>query len=277
MLDLSIDLGPDGFMPRQMRAVSENALVRVLNLMIWCEKLPNHLMEARIEARTIFINKKTRYYWPGEFRHITIFSALARLFHCIPEERIDSGGSVRSRGPLRWASIVAETMSFSLVPSFAVYTSVAILYTLLNQKLPKLSECFCLPKMSRTAGIPPPMIHYLEHYYSEGTIYALNKTDLVSPPILPFQDVKQADPLLSVLFNIVIDHLLGSLPRECGLWFRGSTTRAMAFSDSMNLIAEAPWRLQALIDHSMAYRLKCWMRINNNFKSAHSFNRQQGK
>ena len=36
----------------------------------------------------------------------------------------------------------------------------------------------------------------------------------------------------------------------------------MAFADDMNLIAETPQGLQALIDHSTAYLLQCGMKIN---------------
>ena len=66
----------------------------------------------------------------------------------------------------------------------------------------------------------------------------------------------------SVLFNIVINRLLRSLPMECGLLFGGGVIRAMAFVNDMNLIAETPQGLQALIYHSTAYLLQCVMKIN---------------
>ena len=53
--------------------------------------------------------------------------------------------------------------------------------------------------------------------------------------------------LSSTLFNILTYHLFRSLPRECELWFGDSTTKAIAFSDVMNLIAKTPHGLQALI------------------------------
>ena len=105
------------------------------------------------------------------------------------------------------------------------------------------------------------MIRYLKHYYSNGTT-TLNGSNWVSPLILPTRVVKQGDPLLWItICNIVIDHLLISLPRKCGLRFGGGVIRAMAFADDMNLIAETPQGLQALIDHSMAYLLQCEMKI----------------
>ena len=53
--------------------------------------------------------------------------------------------------------------------------------------------------------------------------------------ILPSLGFKLAGSLLSVLFNMVINHLLRSLPREFSLRFGGVTTTIMAFADDMNL------------------------------------------
>ena len=79
-------------------------------------------------------------------------------------------------------------------------------------------------------------------------------------PSYQLEGVKQVDPLSSVLFNIiVIDHLLRSLPMECGLRFRGGVMRDMAFANDMNLIADTP---QCLIDRLTAYLLHCGMKIN---------------
>ena len=65
-----------------------------------------------------------------------------------------------------------------------------------------------------------------------------------------------------MLFNIVIDHLLRSLPKVYGLRFGGGTTRARFVANDMNLIAETPLGLQDLIDHSMAYLLPGGIKIN---------------
>ena len=83
------------------------------------------------------------------------------------------------------------------------------------------------------------MIRYLEHYNSNGTT-TLNGSDWVSPPILPTRGSKQGDPLSSVLFNIVIDHLLQSIPREFEQWFGGGMMRAVALTDDIKLIAKTP-------------------------------------
>ena len=86
-LDLSIAPGPENLTPRQLRAVSVNVLVKVFNLMMSCERLPKHIMD----ARAMFIPKKPDAVDPSDFRPITnIFSALSTLFHRILAKRIDS-------------------------------------------------------------------------------------------------------------------------------------------------------------------------------------------
>ena len=101
-----------------------------------------------------------------------------------------------------------------------------MLYTLDIAKAIPSVEHSSIVECLRAAGLPSSMIRYIELYYSNGTT-TLNGSDWVSPPILPTRGVKQGDPLSSVLFNIVIDHLLRSLPRECGLRFDGGVIRAI--------------------------------------------------
>ena len=57
-------------------------------------------------------------------------------------------------------------------------------------------------------------------------------------------------------------HLLRSMPIECGLRFGGGTTRAMVYTDKINLIVETPLDLQVLIDDSTVYLQQCVMKIN---------------
>ena len=87
----SISPDTDGLMPRYLRAVPVNVLVRVLNLMMWCESLVKYL----IDARTVFLPKNDNAMDPADFRPITISSALARLFHRILAKRIDSAVEFR--------------------------------------------------------------------------------------------------------------------------------------------------------------------------------------
>ena len=69
-----------------MRAVPVNVLVKILSSIIWCERLTNHLMD----ARTIFILKNLDAVDPADSRPTTISSTLARLCYLILVKRIGS-------------------------------------------------------------------------------------------------------------------------------------------------------------------------------------------
>ena len=83
--------------------------------MMWCERLPKHLMV----ARTIFIPKKPDAVDPADFRPITISSALVRLFHCILAKRIDSAMEFSEEACRAGIDSCGDNM-FSLILSFTV-------------------------------------------------------------------------------------------------------------------------------------------------------------
>ena len=72
-------------MPRQVRAVPVNVLDRICKLMMWSERL-SKLMD----ARTIFIPKKSHEDGPAYFRPITISTAPTVIFYSILAKRMDS-------------------------------------------------------------------------------------------------------------------------------------------------------------------------------------------
>ena len=74
---------------------------------------------------------------------------------------------------------------------------------------------------------------------------------------------QQGDSLPPVIFNIIMDHLLRSLPQECGAIFNNTTVRAMAFSDDLVLLADSPTSLQHLLDHTASYLKDCVQMLNN--------------
>ncbi len=61
--------------------------------------------------------------------------------------------------------------------------------------------------------------------------------------------VKQGDPLSPLLFNMVIDELLHSLPKDIGINIeKGQKVNAQAFADDLALEAESEEGMKRLID-----------------------------
>ena len=70
-------------------------------------------------------------------------------------------------------------------------------------------------RSAEAADIPPLLIKYLKNVYASSTT-TLSGTEWSSEPIKVTRGVKQGDLLSPVIFNLVIDQLLRSLPQECG-------------------------------------------------------------
>ena len=83
---LAISPGLDDITAFQFRAILLGIIVRIFNLILWCENLPKHLTI----SRTIFIPKKSQASLPGEYRPISISSVFARVLHKIIAQRIDA-------------------------------------------------------------------------------------------------------------------------------------------------------------------------------------------
>lgn len=85
-LDMNTAPGTDGIAGKKLRAIPGDIQVRVLNLILWCGKVPQHLNRAQKK----FIPKKTDVTKPDEYRSITVSSIFVRQLHYIPAKRLAS-------------------------------------------------------------------------------------------------------------------------------------------------------------------------------------------
>ena len=104
-------------------------------------------------------------------------------------------------------------------------------------------EHSAIMRAAEAAGIPPLLIKYLKTLYASSTT-VLSGTGWSSEPIKGTRGVKQGDPLSPVIFNLVIDRLIRSLPQECGSTYNGKTVCTMAFADDLVLLDDSPIGLQ---------------------------------
>ena len=121
-------------------------------------------------------------------------------------------------------------------------------------------EHSAIMRAAEAADIPPLLIIYLKNLYASSTT-TLSGTAWSSEPIKVTRGVKQGDPLSPVIFNLVIDQLLRSLPQECGSTYNGKTVRAMAFANDLVLLAVSPIGLQHL-DWTSTFLGTCGLLLN---------------
>ena len=81
---LATSPGPDGLTACQFQAIPLGIIVRIFNLILWCENQPKHLAI----SRTIFISKKSQASLPRELRPISISSVFATVLHKILAQRM---------------------------------------------------------------------------------------------------------------------------------------------------------------------------------------------
>ena len=259
---LAVSPGPDGLTARQLRAIPPGVLTRICNLILWCGKLPEHLAV----SRTIFIPKKPGAKLPGDFRPISVSSVLTRLIHKVLAQRIDQLIQLDEQQRAFRGGIDGCRDNTVLLDAIlrSRYTSFRSLYiaTLDIAKAFDSVDHTALLAAAEAAGLPPEMISYLRDYYQRSTT-TLSGCGWESGPLRVTRGVKQGDPLSPVIFNIIMDHLLRSLPQECGAIFNNNTIRAMAFADDLVLLADSPTGLQHLLDHTARYLKDCGLMLNN--------------
>lgn len=85
--------------------------------------------------------------------------------------------------------------------------------------------------------IPVGIIEYLKYVYAKSRTILSFKGN-TSDPIHPEQGVRKGDPLSPLLFLIVFNEVLESLPSELGIKFKYLLLNHLAFADDPILLAK---------------------------------------
>lgn len=257
---ISTSPGPDGFTARQLRAVPRKILQTICNLALLCGKLPTHLLE----AKTTLIPKKENATNPGDYRPITVPSVLTRTIHKALANRLLS-------------CLQIDTRQRAFLPIDGTSNNILDLDLLLRYHRAKFKSIYLasidIAKAFDTVthntihdtllhyGIPEHLVKYLTNVYQRSHT-RLSNNNWTSDPIKPNCGVKQGDPLSPIIFNLIIDRLIRSLPTEIGIQMGQSKYNVIAFADDLIFTASTPMGLQTIIDLATNYLSSCGLQIN---------------
>jgi len=259
-MPLSTSPGPDGISPKQLRGIPAEILSYIYNLVLYCGYWPRPL---RI-SRTIFLAKKQGASSPGDFRPISIASIFVRHLHCILAKRLASQVNLdpRQRG-FRASDGCAENITLLdllIKHSHAKYSSCYMMILDVAKAFDSVSHN-AIYETLRVAGISGSFIRYLTTFYQTSRTRLMCK-DWCSDEIHPQQGVKQGDPLSPILFNLVMDRVLKSLPTSLGVNLGSKRVNSLAFADDLILCASTAPGLQQLVDTTCKVLASCGLSTN---------------
>lgn len=251
--------GPDAVSAETVWKVPRDILARIFNIIMWLGKLP----DALCRSRTVLLPKKKGAQDPGSFRPISMPSVIVRTFHKALANRMKSIQLDSRQRAFRDTEGCAENV---------VLLDMAIRYHHRKHRkmfmavldMAKAFDSVSFPALFssiKAKGIPEPMIEYIQNIYREGTTI-LQHGGWQSDPIHPTCGVRQGDPLSPVMFNMVIDGLLGSMKSGIGVDIDGIKLNILAFADDIVLLASTKEGLQSLIDRVADFLGRCGLEAN---------------
>lgn len=259
-LRLATSPGPDNISSRELRAIPADILVRIFNLILWCERVP----EKQRAASTVFIPKKAVASEPGDYRPITITSVLTRQLHAILARRMQAHFKLDNRQrafqPTDGCADNAVLFDLLIKDQHKAYRSCHIACLDVGKAFDSVSHETILHLLN-SYGFPGGFIRYIRDLYDNSTTYLLGdgwKSEAIKPSV----GVKQGDPLSPFLFNLVIDGLLVSLPNHIAARIDDTPVNALAFADDLVLAASTKEGLQELLATTHHYLYSCGLKLN---------------
>ena len=241
--------GPDGRRRSDILKIPDEELANLFNIWLYlgCQPSGLHL------GYTTLVPKVAGTDQPAKHRPITVQSILVRIFHRVLAGRLERACPVDERQK-------------GFRPGDGLAQNLKILESILQEaqdvrKPRNLFLCFLDVKKAfdsvshaslilacRRAGVPEPLVSYIESIYREAKI-ALRVGGQLGEIIRVLQGVKQGDPLSSILFNLVIDWAVAGLDRNIAASLCKQQISYLAFADDMVLFSRTREGLQRQVEH----------------------------
>lgn len=235
--------GLDSISSRQWRSVPVALRALFYNIVLAIGAFPPELLI----SRTIFIPKKDGSSAPSDFRPISVASVVVRQLHKIFAARLAKANLIdeRQRGMHDGCAENVLVLSTALRDAKDSLKQLHVASLDVAKAFDSVSH-YAITSALRGLGLPELFVRYISTTYRESRT-VLQVHGQRSQPIKVTRGVRQGDPLSSLLFSVVMDRVLKSLPTEVGYTIRDQRINALAYADDIVLFASSAIGLQRLL------------------------------
>ena len=232
----SVSKGPDNISMKGLREFNINRLTFIFNIILATSHIPLRLKS----CRTTLIPKGSPSINISQWRPITISSNVSKTLNRIILNRLASVPLNKSQ---RGFSNIDGCLGSNLILQQLIrhHRDKAAPHVVLAIDISKAFDTIPHGAISRALSrfrIPVPFIQLImESYKDVSTTISAGGSHTQRIPIR--RGVKQGDPLSPLLFNMVLDELLCSLPLSAGLHLpSGNPIPALAYADDIILLGK---------------------------------------
>ena len=231
--------GPDGISFETITSLPVHSLARLYNLWLYTGKIPDPVSLSRVT----FIPKVQGSLNPSEYRPISVGCHLVRQLHKILSVRLQELPISKSQlafRPVDGCAVNTTFLTHALQTARTHYKPICLAFVDLKKAFDTASRKATLVA-AKLKGVPELLLNYLSN--------SLNNAPLLveGERVETYRGVKQGDPVSPVLFNTLIDVVLGAL--EPGIGYSVNETRVptLCYADDMVLLADTPAGLQNML------------------------------
>jgi hypothetical protein len=238
--------GPDGLKLNDVKKIPLETIAAIFNGILLTGEVPNSFLV----SRTVLIPKVKPPTGPGDFRPISISSALCRLFHKAIARRLEktSGMAEVQRAFREIDGTAVNTLMLDSILDYAKTRprQTHVCFIDVKKAFDSVSHD-SIQRMVIKLGAPPSMARYLADYYKNGST-------VICGEAVPIRNgVRQGDPLSPLLFNMVIDEALRAVEAlGTGLQIDGVTIYGTGFADDIAFVASTKVGLQKAVDTALS-------------------------
>ena len=243
-LDCGSAAGPDGISVKEWQSVPAAIRRLLYNVILLQGELESKLSM----ARTVFLPKGQGDLNPGQFRPLSITSVVVRQFHKILGGRFQKLHKFDERqrafincdGTIENLSILTTVIADAKTSKREVHIA-----TLDIKKAFDSVPHALVIETIKMLGCPEPFIKYMSHLYKNAkTIFQYNGAET---RVDIGRGVLQGDPISPLLFNAVMDRVMGQIDPDVGYMINGRLFNCIAYADDIVLIASTKLGMQKIL------------------------------